>query len=71
MSQALADYVTALCDVELAAARLHVATLNLADDHSSALAVNQAQDELAIAARKLARAVDALPMERRPKGWDA
>ena len=71
MSQALMDYVTAMHEVEVAAARLHLAELSLADDHSSALAVNKAQDALAFAARDLARAVGELPRERRPKGWDA
>ena len=64
------DYVTGLHEVERAAARLHLAELNLSDDHSSALAVNEAQDALILAARDLARAVDHLPTERRPRGWD-
>lgn len=71
MSQQLMDYVTGLHEVERAAARLHVASLDLSDEHSSALAVNEAQDAVAVAARRLARAVDSLPMDRRPKGWDS
>lgn len=69
MSQALSDYVTALYEVELAAAKLHVADLSLSDEHSSALAVDEAKGTLCLAARALARAVDELPRERRPKGW--
>jgi hypothetical protein len=70
MSQQLMDYVSALHEMELAAATLRVAELSLADDHSSALAVNKAQDALVLAARNLTLAVEALPMERRPKGWN-
>ena len=70
MSHALMDYVTALHEVERAAARLHLADLNLSDEHSSALAVDEAKDALCLAARNLARAVDELPIDRRPKGWD-
>jgi hypothetical protein len=69
MSQQLMDYVSALHEIERAAARLHVAELDLSDERSSALAVNQAQDAVAIGAKKLARAVDELPMGRKPKGW--
>lgn len=69
MSQALMDYVAARHDVEVAAARLRLAELSLSDEKSSALAVNEAQDGLAVAARKLARAVDGLPLDRQPKGW--
>lgn len=71
MSQQLADYVTAFGETELAAARLLVATLQLSDDHSSVLAVNEAQADLCLAARRLARAVDELPAERQPKGWSS
>jgi len=64
------DFIAARHEVEASAARLHLAELSLSDDPASAVAVNEAQDALAVAARKLARAVDGLPMERRPKGWD-
>jgi hypothetical protein len=69
MSQILMDYVAAMHDVERASVKIRLAELQLSDNHSSALAVNKAQDELALAARRLARAVDALPMDRRPKEW--
>ena len=45
--------------------------LDLSDEHSSALAVNEATDALCLAARDLTRAVDQLPVNRKPKGWNA
>ena len=69
MSQALMDYVTSMHDIERAVTELRLAELNLSDEHSSALAVNQAQDKVAVAARRLARAVDSLPLNRQPIGW--
>lgn len=69
MSQALMDYVTALHDVERAVTELRLAELNLSDEHSSALAVNKAQDDVARAAKRLARAVDEMPLNRQPIGW--
>ena len=69
MSQALMDYVTAMHEVETAAARLHLAELQLSDEHSSVLAVNEAQDAIALAAKRLSRAVSELPAGRQPKGW--
>jgi hypothetical protein len=71
MTQALMDYVTAMHDVETAVTELRLAELALSDDHSSALAVNQAQDSVAVAAKRLTRAVDELPAQRKPKGWDS
>ena len=69
MSQALMDYVTALHDVERAVTELRLAELNLSDVHSSVLALNEAQDEVALAAQRLTKAIDALPVNRQPKGW--
>ena len=71
MSEALADYVAAFHDIELAVARLRVADLGLADMNASVIAVNQAQDAVTVAARKLTRAAEALPMERQGhiRGW--
>lgn len=69
MSQALMDYVSAQHDLERAVTELRLAELNLSDEHSSALAVNKAQDDVARAARRLTRAVDALPLNRQPVGW--
>jgi hypothetical protein len=65
------EYVTARHEVETVAAELHLAVLRLADENASVLAVNRAEDGLAFAARRLARAVDALPTDRQPKGWAA
>jgi hypothetical protein len=70
MSQALMDYVCAVRDVEVAAATLHLAELHLSDEESAAVAVNKAQDALAIAAKKLTLAVDELPLGRQPAGWN-
>ena len=71
MSQELMDYVSAFHDVELAVARLRVADLSLADMNASVIAVNQAQDAVTVAARKLTRAAEALPLERQGhiRGW--
>jgi hypothetical protein len=69
VSQALMDYVIAMHDVEVAVTELRLAELNLSDEHSSALAVNHAQDKVAVAARRLTLAVDALPLNRQPIGW--
>ncbi len=69
MSQALMDYVTAMHEVERAVTELRLAELNLSDEHSSALAVNQAQDKVALMSRRLTRAVDSLPLNRQPIGW--
>jgi hypothetical protein len=71
MSTILEDYVNARHDVELAVARLRVADLSLADPHASVVAVNLTQDAVTVAARKLTRAAEALPMERQRqiRGW--
>lgn len=41
----------------------------LASPWSSVLTLREADEQLAFAARDFARAVDALPAERQPKGW--
>ena len=71
MSEALADYVDAFHDMELAVARLRVADLSLADLNASVVPVNQAQDAVTVAARTLTRAAEALPLERQGhiRGW--
>ena len=71
MSQELADYVDAFHGMELAVARLRVADLSLVDLNASVVPVNHAQDAVTVAARKLTRAAEALPMERqgRIRGW--
>jgi len=71
MSQELADYVDAFHGMELAVARLRVADLSLVDLNASVVPVNQAQDAVTVAARKLTRAAEALPLERQGhiRGW--
>jgi hypothetical protein len=67
----------ASADLKAARRRFTSATLrclssDCADEHSSADAESEyASELLAIAARDLVRAVDELPMDRRPRGWDA
>lgn len=54
-----------------AALQLLCAERALSDEDASAKAVMDAEDRLTLAARDLARAVDQLPVARRPKGWGA
>lgn len=42
---------------------------HLSDEETSAAALTEAEEQLALAARGLARATDLLPAGRRPKGW--
>lgn len=69
MSQALMDFVSARHDIAVAATKLHLAELSLSGETASVLAVNEAEDEMALAARRLTRAIDELPPGRQPKGW--
>ena len=46
-----------------------VAERGLEDPRSPVAAVNNAEMALAFACRDLVRAVDALPMEEKPRGW--
>jgi len=71
MSTALEDYHNGLRKVELASLALLGAELNLDDKKASVVALHAAEDSLALAARDLARAVNELPLQRRPKGWAA
>ena len=43
----------------------------LMDDHGSVPVSSAADAALCLAARRLDRAVEELPRERKPKGWDA
>lgn len=43
----------------------------LADDSPPLAYLKKAEDAMALAARDLARAVDALPVVQHPKGWAA
>lgn len=60
--QAREDVIRAALDV-LAAER------SLSDEETATQAVMDAEDALAAAAERLTRAVDALPVSRRPKEW--
>jgi hypothetical protein len=71
MSAALEDYHKALKATELASLGPLANELNLDDESASVTALKASEDSLALAARDLTRAVDALPMERRPKRWNA
>lgn len=55
----------ALC----AALKLDVAERELGGKESATAALQQAENRLYLAARALAAAVDALPLDRKPKGW--
>lgn len=69
MSAALEDYHKALKATEVASLTLLASELNLDDETASISALIAAEDSLALAARDLARAVDGLPADKRPKGW--
>ena len=73
---ALQDYFTALrhfriclAEAHIQAERVHIAELKLNDPDSSMPALTTAETALAFAAKRLVRAADELPPERRPKGW--
>lgn len=70
MSPALESYQEAVNRTQVASFDLAAAVFRLTLPRSSALAVPDAEAGLCLAARDLARAVDELPMDRRPKGWD-
>lgn len=76
MSAALEAYFTALTQVRrrihetaIAGHTVALAELRLSDERASVTALTDAEKALCVAARDLARAVDHLPMERKPKGW--
>jgi hypothetical protein len=78
VSKALEDYFTALKQVRLrihetaiAGHRTAMAELHLDEDTASVTALTDEEKGLALAARDLARAVDELPGERQPKGWNS
>jgi hypothetical protein len=78
MSKALEGYFASLKQVRL---RIHelaiaghvteIAELHLDEDTASVTDLSDSEKALALAARELARAVDELPRERRPSGWNA
>jgi hypothetical protein len=69
MSQALADYVTARHDAIMSVLGMLTAEHQLSDEASSAIAVTDAEAGMEHAARRLADATEALPLDRKPVGW--
>jgi len=69
MTQALMDWVSARHDAILAVLETLTAEHHLSDEHSSALAVTAAERGMDYAARRLAQAMDGLPLDRKPAGW--
>lgn len=65
----IAERIQAEEDVIKAVLDLLLTERTLGDDEESATALLNGQDGLAVAAERLTRAVDALPMGKRPKGW--
>jgi hypothetical protein len=64
LTQAREEVIKAALDV-LRAER------DLSDVASSAVAVTEAEDRLALAAKSLTEAVGAAPNGRKPRGWDS
>ena len=70
MSRDLEDYVAAERAAIVAILEMLTAEHQLSDEHSSVLDVTDAERKADHAAFDLANAVDALPRDRRPVGWD-
>lgn len=69
MSAALDDYHRAMQAARLALVDLLAAEFRLGEG-GSATAVTDAETNVAVVARDLTRAVDDLPRERQPRGWN-
>lgn len=67
--QAIYDLIQAREDLLLAALAVLGAERHLADDDASMMALDEAEGRMALAARRLAWATDAVPLARRPEGW--
>jgi hypothetical protein len=65
----LAELIQAREDIIRATLGLLAAERELSDEEASCQAVMDAEEAIAVAAERLTRAVDALPVGRRPKGW--
>lgn len=65
----VAERIQAEEDVIKAVLDLLLVERHLGDDEASAAALINGQNGLAVAAERLTRAVDALPVGKRPKGW--
>lgn len=58
-----------LCEAHIQACRVQMAELRLDQPDANLPALTTAETALAFAAKRLVRATDELPPERRPKGW--
>ncbi len=77
MTTALQDYLTALrnfriclAEAQIQASRVAISELRLGEPDASVPALTTTETALAFAAKRLVRAADELPPERRPKGWE-
>lgn len=68
---AIQDFIQAQQDVLLGALEVLTTERHLADDVASVHALSEAEGRMALAARRLVQAIDALPAVRQPKGWTA
>jgi len=71
VSATLDDYYRSLRNLQRDVMTLTAAEMNLAEENSSAKAVNVAEDAVALAARALTTAVDMKPRAEQPKGWNS
>jgi hypothetical protein len=76
MTSALQEYLTALRnfrirlhEAQIQAQRIVIEELKLGDEDASVTALTSTETALAFAAKRLVRAADELPQERRPRGW--
>ena len=69
MTRALMDYTSARHTAILAVLETLTAEHRLSDEHASALAVTAAERGMDFTARRLAQAMDGLPLDRKPAGW--
>jgi hypothetical protein len=68
---AISDYIQAQHDLLLGALEVLTTERHLADDMASVHALSEAEGRMALAARRLVQAIEALPAARQPKGWTA
>ena len=66
---AIQDFIQGREDVLLGALEVLTAERHLSDDSASMAALADAEGRMALAARRLAWAVDGLEPTRQPKGW--
>ena len=66
---ALRKFRICLAEAQIQALRTAINELRLPDEDASVTALTTTETALAFAAKRLVRATDELPQERRPKGW--